>query len=243
MASPAQNTPPFDFGWWSFDLGKYRPCDGTYCFYGYDSIPPIRTLNGTLDWLDPLDPQTDQGMQLYRTAPEERGKLAEIEAEATQLGLTLPAAFLRLMGSPELQDRIPSCTACTFDLSAHIVPCIGETSGYIIRFLRDQQDVLLWYLYLTPQGEQWVLVSPYEFGDGPDENPNDAPENERRAIIARTRICAPSFEAFVYRFWLENTLWFRLNTSESDGPLSDEQQRYLDFYGQQQQHSQQQADS
>lgn len=244
MTSPALNTTPFAFGWWSFDLGRYRPCDGTYCFTEYDSIPPIRALNGTLDWLGPLDPQTDSRMQIYRNAPEERGKLAEIEAEAATLGLTLPAAFIRLMGSPDLQDRIPSCTACTFDLSEHIVPCIGETPGYIIRFLRDQQDVLLWYLYLTPQGEQWVLVSPYEFGDGPDENPNAVPEDERRAIIAHTRICAPSFETFAYRFWLENTLWFKLNESDSGDPLSDEQQQYLDYYVQQQeQHNQRQADT
>ncbi|MEO7002487.1 MAG: hypothetical protein ABI068_11725 [Ktedonobacterales bacterium] len=235
MASTGQNSTPFSFGWWSFDLGAYRPCDGTYCFSSYGELPPIRELNGTLDWLGPLDPQTEQSMQLYRNAPEKRGKLAAIEAEATKLGLTLPEAFVRLMGSPELQDRIPSCTACTFDLSAHIVPCIGDSPGYIIRFLRDQQDVLLWYLYLTPQGEQWVLVSPYEFGDGPDENPNDVADDERTAVIAHTRICAPSFEAFVYRFWLENTIWFTLNTSDSSGSLTNEQQHYVDHYRRQSQ--------
>ena len=222
MASTAQTTTPFTFGWWSFDLGTYRPCNGTYCFYPYDSIPPIRNLNGTLDWLGPLDTQTEQRMQIYRNAPEERGKLAEIEAEATKLGLRLPDAFVRLMGSPELQDRIPSCTACTFDLSAHIVPCIGDTPGYIIRFLRDQQDVLLWYLYLTPQGEECVFVSAYEFGDGVDENPNDVPDDERTAVIANTFICAPTFEAFVYRFWLENTLWFELNSSGSAKSIATE---------------------
>lgn len=166
MTSTTGHTPPFRFGWWSFNLGQYRPCDGTYCFYLYDSLPPIRALNGTLDWLGPLDDETDQSMQLYRNAPEERGNLAQIEADATKFGLTLPKAFVRLMGSPDLQDRIPSCTACTFDLSAHIIPCIGETPGYLIRFLRDQQSVLLWYLYLTPQGDECVLVSPYEFGEG-----------------------------------------------------------------------------
>jgi len=153
------------------------------------------------------------------------------------LGLPLPEAFLRLMGSPQLQDRIPSCTACTFDLSAHITPCIGDTPGYIIRFLRDQQDVLLWYLYLTPHAEECVLVSPYEFADAADANPNAIPEDERQAVIANTCICAPTFEAFVYRFWLENTLWFKLNSSnasnassDGNGQHTDEQQRYLDHY-------------
>ena len=236
MTSSSDRTAPFSSGWWSFDLGAYRPCNGTYCFYPYDSIPPIRALDSTLDWLGPLDHKTEQTMNLYRNALEQRGKLSEIETEAATLGLTLPQAFVRLMGSSDLQDRIPSCTACTFDLSAHIVPCIGDTSGYIIRFLRDQQDVLLWYLYLSPHGEECVLVSPYEFGDGPDENPNDLPDDERNAVIAHTFICAPSFEAFVYRFWLENTIWFKLDaanasmTSGGDGQLTDEQQGYLDHY-------------
>ena len=30
----------FPWGWWSFDLGKYRACDGTYALYKYDSLPP-----------------------------------------------------------------------------------------------------------------------------------------------------------------------------------------------------------
>ena len=230
MAFTIENIPPFSSGWWSFDLGQYRPCNGTYCFYPYDSLPPIRELNGTLQWLSPLDPQTDEHMQLYRVSPEERGNLTQIEEEATKLGLRLPKAFVRLMGSAELQDNIPSCTACTFDLSAHIMPCIGDAHGYIIRFLRDQQDVLLWYLYLTPQGDESVLVSPYEFGDGAEENPNDLPDDERKAVVAHTWICAPTFEAFVYRFWLENVLWFKLNESAGDNRFTDEQQRYLDHY-------------
>lgn len=32
---------PFASAWWSFDLGEYRPCDGTYRIYPYDSVPPL----------------------------------------------------------------------------------------------------------------------------------------------------------------------------------------------------------
>ena len=48
-------------------------------------------------------------MEIHRNAPEERGKLDEIAAAAGKVGLTLPEAFTRLMGSSELQDRIPTC--------------------------------------------------------------------------------------------------------------------------------------
>jgi hypothetical protein len=34
-------------------------------------------------------------------------------------------------------------------------------------------------------------------------------------------------EAFLYRFWLENTIWFNLDLRK---PLTEEQQRYLSHY-------------
>ena len=58
-------------------------------------------------------------------------------------------------------DRIPSCTACYFELPEKIIPFPGDEEGYIIRFLNDQQCVLLWYLYLTRSGKQSILVSRY----------------------------------------------------------------------------------
>jgi hypothetical protein len=229
MSSTREHSAPFAFGWWSFDLGTYRPCGSTYCLYPYDSLPPIRELRGTLDWLSPLDSQTDERMQPYRNSSESRRRLTELENEVSKLGLSLPNAFVHLMSASKLQDQIPSCTACTFDLSAHVVPCIGESSGYLIRFLRDQQDVFLWYLYLTPDGDECVLVSAYEFGDEADYNPNDLPDDQVSAVISHTWICAPTFETFVYRFWLENTLWFKLNSARNQA-LTDVEQRYLDHY-------------
>jgi hypothetical protein len=225
---------PFKLGWWSFDLGTYRPCDGTYCFYAYESVPPLPEPDGSLRWLGPLDEATDRKMEIHRNAPEARGMVAEIEAQARGLGLTLPGAFVRLMGSPELQDRIPSCTACYFSLSQKIVPCPASDGGYIVRFLNDQQDVLLWYLYLTPAGESGVLVSPIGLDDIAEEMPGAALTEEwRRSILANTFVCAPSFAAFIYRFWLENTLWFKLNEGEGNGTWTEEERRYLAHYARQ----------
>jgi len=49
-------------------------------------------------------------------------------------------------------------------------------------------------------------------------------EVSRAVVLANTAFCAPSFEAFLYRFWLENSLWFALSDNQS---LTDEQQRYV----------------
>jgi hypothetical protein len=270
MSQTAPQSIPFQYGWWSFDLGEYRPCDGTYCYYEYNSLPPIAEaqFDGSLQWLkqakqaDEEDaekpeqpaPQLDQMSvgtlqrlqedQSYADAfaqEQDRltARLGALAASAQQLGLTLPKAFLRLMASPALRDRIPSCTACYFDLSKKIVPCPGSEEGYVIRFLNDQQDVLSWYLYLTLQGEHCVLVSPFELDKAANEEAEESDKGEagkdreqvekrRRSIIANTLVCAPSFEAFIYRFWLENVLWFNLN--EAEGSLSEAQQQYLAHY-------------
>jgi hypothetical protein len=37
--------------------------------------------------------------------------------------------------------------------------------------------------------------------------------------------CAPDFESFLYRFWVENEIW--LSLSETGGPVNDIQRRYV----------------
>jgi hypothetical protein len=229
MTVPPNNTPPFRTGWWSFDLGRYRPCDSTYCFWPAESLPPLRPLDGTLLWLGPLDPSGDP--ELARRTAEKRRQLAVVQAEAARLGLRLPDAYLRLMAAPELQDRIPSCTACEFDVPDAIVSAPGSERGFVVRFLNDQQDVLLWYLYLAPGGEERVLCSPYDLEDVATWNDGAGPDpHERVRVIANTVLVAPSFEAFIYRFWLENVLWLKVH-ERGGADFSDEERAYLAHYG------------
>ena len=219
---------PFQPGWWSFDLGKYRPCDGTYCFSAYESLPPLAPPDETLAWLGPLDDTVDQQMDVHRRPDEPQGKLRDIVADAGRLGLTLPDAFLRLMISRELRDRIPSCTACYFKLGDHIMECPGSPGTYIVRFLNDQQDCVLWYLYLTPAGQHAVLAALPELETYADPaKPSNADEIAR--VVQATWACAPSFAAFIYRFWLENSIWFKLDGSDK-APLTEVERRYLEHY-------------
>jgi len=243
MSQPAPTTGPFATGWYSFDLGLYRPCNGTYCLSAYDSLPPLADapLDGSLGWLTPLSAQHDQLMDVYRPGDATWAQLTRrmdaIAEQARQLGLTLPTSFAPFMTNAALQDRIPSCTACEFALPGRIARSVAGDGGYLISFLHDQQDVLVWYLYLTPTGEQRVVVSPYDY-DGDDDDPNapghvpsgvdELTDQQRAAIIANTFVCAPTFEAFLYRFWLENTIWFALNDGKQ---LTDAQQRYVAHYG------------
>lgn len=217
---------PFRPGWYSFDLGQYRPCDGTYCLSPYEDLPPLPAPDESLAWLGPLDERTDQQMQIHRDREVASGKLDQIVASAQRLELTLPPSFLRLMGLPELQKRIPSCTACYFSLSDDIISCPGSEQGYIVRFLNDQQEVLLWYLYLTPAGEQRVLVTPYALEEVAQRG--SLSDEWRQAILANTFECAPTFAEFIYRFWLENVIWFKLN--DTAAALTPDEQSYVAHY-------------
>ncbi|HEV7129320.1 MAG TPA: hypothetical protein VGN32_17940 [Ktedonobacterales bacterium] len=219
---------PFKLGWWSFDLGTYRPCDGTYNLYPYESLPPLDAPDETLAWLGPLSTTLDQQMDVHRRPDESRGTLRAIVTDAGKLGLTLPDAFLRLMISRELQERIPSCTACFFKLGDRIVACPGSPDGYIVRFLSDQQDCVLWYLYLNTFGEHCVLAAlpeleTYAAAIAGGDNSDTA------AVVSNTWVCAPSFAGFIYRFWLENVIWFKLDGSDT-ASLTEAERGYLDHY-------------
>jgi len=217
---------PFQQAWLSFDLGTYRPCNGTYCYYNYEELPPLDTklFQGTFDWLPNLSQHLRQRLAVYQQIDENtlNENLQSLLLACRAKNIQLPPEFIVLMNEYELQQQIPSCTACYFDLSTDIIPSpLPNDDAYLIRFLNDQQDVLLWYLYLKPTGEHCVVVSPICFDD--QEYTQTLP---KETILANTFYCAASFEAFIYRFWLENTIWFDLESNE----LSEVSKQYVTHY-------------
>jgi len=231
---------PFATGWYGFGLRGYRPCGGTYERYSYDTIPPLpyEQFTGQLQWLVPLHPDIDAQMQDYRFAEEELEEptpqwaenLKSVMASAEHLGLRLPESFLRLMSSPLLRTRIPSCTDCHFTLS-QLAFCPGDKEkGYVLRFLHDQQDCVIWHLSLSSESEECVLAS-HTYLDMVYTASEEFDHITEQEAVAQTWVCAPSFEAFLYRFWMENILWFNLHKHK---PLTEEQKQYLAFYGEEQ---------
>lgn len=204
---------PFKRAWWSFDLGKYRRCSGTYQIYPHDSVPPLdeSLFTGEFTWLTPSPRETRPAADMKALA-----------AAAAKANVDLPPALVRFMSDPALRAAVPSCTACEWHASAAPIPCRIVPGAFTVRFLRDQQDCLFWYLHLLPDGDAHVLCSPIPF-----DSPNLKVTREQ--ILANTWWVAPHLEHFVYRFWLENELWYRLNSS-ADRSMSPAQQAYLDHY-------------
>ncbi|WP_106438111.1 hypothetical protein [Kitasatospora setae] len=189
----------FEAGWYSTDLGPHRDCAATYECYPYDSVPPLdpALFTGAFDWLG-------------GPSGEPSGAVAELAGLAravAALGLALPTDFLAYHRDARLYGELDtvSPTACWQDFSAPL-PSPVEPGAYLLRFFRDQQDCVIWYLYLRPGADAFVVHSwlDYEYepglvedGEEPDEDLSDP---------AAIRWCAPSFEEFAYRYWAESRI-------------------------------------
>jgi hypothetical protein len=123
---------------------------------------------------------------------------------------SLPPSYVYFFSRPELMAAIPSCTACYWASGRPMASPLGD-GGRLVRFLSDQQDVLHWYLWLRPDNDYRVVCGsyPYDGNDPYDEVPELTPELAARDLVE----VAPSFEAFMWRFWIENVAWFQLETA------------------------------
>lgn len=216
---------PYPAVWMSVALPGCRECDDTYCFFPYHELPTLDAslFRGEFQWLDPLEETLLKSQQIHQQTPNDKisQALTKLTAAADDLGITLPASFLYFMGRSQLRAQVPSSTACYFDLSDAIIKDPLDGPGYFIRFLNDQQDVLLWYLYVTPDGQDSVFVSPIPL------DAEDLTQIPREVLLNNIGFCGESFESFLYRFWIENTTWFSLT---DDIPLTEAQERYLQHY-------------
>ncbi len=249
---------PFAFGWYGSGLGTYRPCAWSYDIYSYESLPPIPAPDPKFAFLT-LDEQAVESTSVTDSMRDEWRRLEGLLQEAKSLDLTLPDSFLRFMSDARLrgQTEVPSQTCCWFHLSNCLVRCPELDGAYLISFLRDQQDCVVWCLCLIPGGQYYVLavnddalmtLSELEYDALLGNLEFDEVTDEIRAAVRRELsadgvaetarsgifICAPSFESFIYRLWFENGLGEKIDPFNTTllAPLTDTEQRYLDHYTQ-----------
>ena len=102
-----------------------------------------------------------------------------------------------------------------------------------MRFLRDQQDCVLWYLYLRSSEETFVVHSyldyeyEYEARRNGEQTQTDLDDAQEQS--AGIMWCAPSFEEFAYRFWIENRLWRGVRGGDLS-QLEPQLRDYLRYY-------------
>jgi hypothetical protein len=125
---------------------------GTYKAVPYEVLPPLEgPFDGSFAWLRAAA-LGEHGMTFEQ---QPKGAIAEhvaaAAAEAKSLGLIVPNAFITFVMDADVYQRVPSCTACYYDIGARLV-AIPEHPGpeRLLRFLNDQQACYLWYLLLQP---------------------------------------------------------------------------------------------
>lgn len=217
----ARRDSPFPRGWYTAGSHPdfWGDLDGTYALIPYGDLPPLDHpgSGGSFDWLPESDADdTVLAFEDLTTSPA--AKLARLAAQAADERLSLPDGFSRFISSPRIHERVPTCTACYLDLADRLIDAPGAP-GRLLRFMNDQQCVRLWYLYLRPDAEPTVLVGTPEWSDEADGE-----TLEDFVQLTEPLICAPAFEEFIHRFWLENTIWFALHKAR---PMNQEQRWYL----------------
>ena len=199
--------------WAAIDLPA-RPCEFTYCAIPLDDLPPIEAPHdGSLAWL-PMPTHrlewavgsSDPDREFDDSALERLIQVCAVD------GLTLPESMVRFLGS-DRRNWIRSATGCWLDLSERVVT-VPDTDISIVRFLNDQQGSLHWYLALNRAGERGVIASGHRLDS----------DDDRDIHPDEPFVCAGSFEEFLYRYWLENEIYFR--TSEG-AELTPDQAAYL----------------
>ena len=53
----------------------------------------------------------------------------------------------------------------------------------------------------------------------------------QQVIQQNTWVCAPSFVSFIYRWWIENSIWFKVSESNDENKLTADERKYLTSYG------------
>ncbi|WP_329336979.1 hypothetical protein OG252_16875 [Streptomyces sp. NBC_01352] len=218
----------FEASWCGSELGDYRACSATYADYPHDSLPPLdaERFKGTFEWLG-----DHTGTSAARVT-----RLEAVSADLDRQGLSLPLDYIAYFTSAKLPDVLGdhALTCCWNSLSGPI-PSPVEPGAFLVRFFRDQQDCVLWYFYLRPGSSPFVVHShleyeaEYEAHASQGEFNGDSDIEDLEEQMEALQYCAPSFEEWAYRFWIENRI---VEALDHDGePALDEDQRaYLSHY-------------
>ena len=83
--------------------------------------------------------------------PENVTKLTGLATDLMASGLVLPQDFVTFQTRSKLYGVLDwvSVTGCWTDISAPL-PSPVDPGAFLVRFLRDQKDCVIWYLYLRP---------------------------------------------------------------------------------------------
>jgi uncharacterized protein (TIGR02996 family) len=219
------NLTKFDFAWWGTGIGPARESGSTYERFQYHDQPPlpVETFEGTFAWLRESEPQSSWG-----AGP----KWKAFCAEKRQQGYFVPDEFERFLSDKDLPERIKSCTDNYFEhppdpTADDSAPSAEWEDGLFVSFYADSQYCVLWGILLPREPGRYapILAGPPDalfpgiWGEAAEGEAYDPGE----PVLA-----ASQFEQFVFRWWIENEIWYATVWDDSRRPLTPMEQAYVD---------------
>ena len=194
---------------------------GTYREFPMEELPSIPiVLDDQCEWLKRYGSPHNDGLH-RRDLPRGCYSPEDTEPLAEKENVTLPADFRCFMTSKGLQQSVRSATDCYLTSGKTIAKT--RAGGRLLYFLSDQQGCVNWYLHIQPGTGASVLASGDLFCL--EETPEQIDFAKHNFTF-----CAPTFSEFLYRFWIENEIWFAMNFKEDLRPLKDLELAYVRQY-------------
>jgi hypothetical protein len=197
--------------WWFPVLPGLRSgADTTYERYDLDDQPEVAEATGDFAWLDrDLKDTTWSIDQSAGGSPVRPFTLSELESVTASR--VLPESLRVFAAHPELQHRVRSATGCYLDLGDFAAETSAE-GAQLVHVLSDSQWVRHWLVYVGDEREA-VVTSADPIGFNLPDDDDDYWEPRPPEIIPLDGsfdldVCADSFVEFIYRFWIENELFF-----------------------------------
>ena len=230
-------------GWgWEADFGKFERQPPQSLEYA--------DLNGDLAWLKPRGLVRDDA--IWHSKPLSEGEEKDLRRQASQLGVTIPEAFLKFMSDYGLQCQVPFKAASWFDAGdrPQIYKCPPvvdwEQGGYMIPFARDEISDWTGVLHLDSVREAHAVLDDWGHRYSQTEAEDELVMNGHidRADVkdaAREGLCiAPVFPAGVFiegtdfEVWLMKQYyeeWFEYYEPKSEllSILTDAEREYIRY--------------
>jgi hypothetical protein len=210
-------------GWIFSNIEGVREEDefSTYCLFDYDLLPPIRVdLDDEFNWLKNQPEYLNKEDWTF----DFDNQLIKLIEEAKSKELLIPKSFINFLRKENLIRSIRSNTDCYFELGDFIEE-IPNTGLHFIHFLSDSQYCGFWYLCLDKEGNHKVVTSGNLYG-----HKGEVYEEFRDVDDEIGYLCASSFSEFIYRFWVENEIWYKIYLKEK---LNQVEQDYCNHYSSQ----------
>ena len=219
------NLTNFEFAWWGTGIGPAREAGGTYERFQYHDQPPlpVDTLDGTFAWLRQSEPESS-----YPYGPMWK----TFCAEKREQGYFVPGQFERFLSDKDLPARIKSCTDNYFQPppnpnADHPTPSAEWEEGLLVSFYADSQYCVLWGILLPRQPGRYAPILA-----GPPDALFPGIWNDAEAGQAydpgKPVLAASQLEQFLFRWWIENEIWFATLWDDGRRRLTPMEQTYID---------------